>query len=144
MTKQELEKLLGREVTSAEFETANAMYMDCGEEVDKRQFAADYARHADSIILQGVTRTLAIERDSFNAWRQQCNDSLAKRNKERDEMIQFLIEQAHALSSMELRAKAIEMLGPNGKARYITMCLEQEYDLWGIDKKDLLTVLVTK
>lgn len=144
MTKQELEKLLGREVTPTEFETANAMYMDCGEEVDKRQFAADYARHADSIILQGVIRTLAMERDSFNSWRKQCSEGLARLNRERDEMIDFLIEQAHETSSMDLRAKAIEMLGPNGKARYIRICLEKEYDLWGIDMKDLLQVLATK
>ena len=144
MTKQEFEKLLGREVTPAEFEAAERMYMDCGEEVDKKAFCEDYFLHAESIILQGVIRTLAMERDSFYSWRKQCSESLARLNSERDEMIDFLIEQAHETSSMDLRAKAIEMLGPNGKARYIRICLEKEYDLWGIDKKDLLQVLVTK
>lgn len=66
MLHNEFEALIGRTATEQEYEIANAMYMACGQDVDKKTFCEDYNKHKDSIILRGIWMAYNQEMDAHN------------------------------------------------------------------------------
>lgn len=62
-----------------------------------------------------------------------------KLTKDVDELARYIADQAHKLSSKELRAKAIELMGD--ESEYIKYILRKGYELWAEDKEILIKIL---
>lgn len=69
--------------------------------------------------------------------KKQCNE-LDELRGQKNEMIDFLIEQAEKWSASDLRQAAIEMIG---KKEYLRRKMEKGFNLWELDKEILLEVL---
>ena len=126
MTQQEFEERTGREVTCDEFDRANAIYMAAGD-MDKDRFCADYKRHKDSEIIEVLFETA----DGLS-------DKLHVLRKERECLVDFLIDQAERYCAGELRDKAIDMIGAK---EYLRKKIERGYNLWEADRELLIRLL---
>lgn len=126
MTQKEFEERIGHEVTGDEFESANAIYMAAGD-MDKDTFCKDYEKHKGSEIM-----LVLFERADL------LSDKLHVLNNERDELADFLIDQAERYSASELRDKAIAMMG---EREYLRRKIKRGYNLWEADRELLAEIL---
>lgn len=126
MTQKEFETRIGHEVTGDEFDRANAIYMAAGD-MDKDRFCADYKRHKDSEIIGVLFETA----DGLS-------DNLYVLRKERECLVDFLIDQAERYFAGELRDKAIDMIGAK---EYLRKKIERGYNLWDADRELLIRLL---
>lgn len=106
MTLQEFNQLTGLNVTEKEFEAINEMYMAAGE-MDKATFCKEYKQHGESKLVAELMEAFRLEQEEVD----KAYEYMHKRNKERDQLVDFLLEQSQELSSTALQKKAIDMIG---------------------------------
>lgn len=68
---------------------------------------------------------------------EKCNE-IDDLHEQRNDMVNFLIEQAEKWSAGDLRDRAIEMIG---KKEYLRRKIEKGFNLWAVDKEMLMEVL---
>lgn len=119
MTREEFKTRTGMELTNEQFQRVNDMYMEAGE-LSKDAFCEDYKKHSESKILEEFYNQATRFNVRLNAY------------------AMFLIEQADKWGAEDLRDKAIEILGID---KYLTVKIEKGYNLWDIDKKELIEIL---
>ena len=117
------------QLSVAEYNKVDAMYCDAGN-LDKDQFCQDYKKHHDSILIQEFYKK------SVN-----LKNSLYKSNAKISDLAMFLVDQAEKCSSSDLRDKAIELLGME---KYLSVKIQKGYNIWDIDKDDLIKILNNK
>lgn len=117
------------QLSDAEYNKVDAMYCDAGN-LDKDQFCQDYKKHHDSILIQ-----------EFYNKSVSLKNSLDKSNDKISELAMFIVDQAEKYSSSELRDKAIEILGIE---KYLSVKIQKGYNIWDIDKDDLIKILNNK
>lgn len=119
MLRSEFEQRVNYKVTEEEFKSINEMYMDT--DLDKDDFCLLY--NTSKVITQKVA-DVARERKQF-----------------REEKIQlgyWMADQFQKLGTMELRNKAVELLGARN---YLLYVLEKKYAITDEDR-DLITSLI--
>lgn len=117
------------QLSDAEYNKVDAMYCDAGN-LDKDQFCQDYKKHHDSILIQ-----------EFYNKSVSLKNSLDKSNAKISDLAMFLVDQAEKCSSSDLRDKAIELLGME---KYLSVKIQKGYNIWDIDKDDLIKILNNK
>lgn len=120
MTQQEFTERTRLDVTAQEYTEIENIYMAAGD-MDKDEFCKEYARCGKSYLVN-VLASSAIERERQTMQLQ----------KERDALVDFLLERAHAFSDIQLLNKAILMVG---HAEVIKRKIAHNYSLWDIDKE---------
>lgn len=128
MTLQEFNQLTGLNATENEFENINEMYMAAGE-MDKATFCKEYKQHGKSQLAAELMEAFRLEQEEVD----KAYEYMHKRNKERDQLVDFLLEQSQELGSTALQKKAIDMIGHTYVIRRkielgLTLCeLDLEY-----------------
>jgi hypothetical protein len=117
------------QLSDAEYNKVDAMYCDAGN-LDKDQFCQDYKKHHDSILIQ-----------EFYNKSVSLKSSLDKSNAKISDLAMFLVDQTEKCSSSDLRDKAIELLGIE---KYLSVKIQKGYNIWDIDKDDLIKILNNK
>ena len=117
------------QISADEYNKVDAMYCNAGN-LDKDQFCQDYKRHHDSILIQ-----------EFYKKSVSLKNSLDKSNAKISDLAMFLVDQAEKCSSSDLRDKAIELLGME---KYLSVKIQKGYNIWDIDKDDLIKILNNK
>lgn len=119
MLRSEFEQRVNYKVTEEEFKSINEMYMDT--DLDKDDFCLLYK--TSKVITQKVA------------------DVAREKKQLREEKIQlgyFMADQFQKLGTMELRNKAVELLGARN---YLLYVLEKKYAITDEDR-DLITSLI--
>lgn len=106
MTREEFNSLTGLNVTENEFDGINDMYMAAGE-MDKATFCKEYKQHGESRLVAELLEGFQLEQEEVD----KAYQYMHKRNEERDQLVDFLLEQSQELSSTALQKKAIDMIG---------------------------------
>lgn len=119
MLQQEFEELTGLKVSSEAYSKIEECYMNT--DIDKDVFCKLWIKSRQGL-KEIEVKTVAV--------RQLC--------KERDDIVDFLIEQAEKWSASDLREKAISMIG---EKEYIRKKIEKGYNLWEADRKLLVDFL---
>lgn len=139
MNKQEFEKLTGRVVSQEDFIEYERMYMEAGDDIDKQTFCDEIKKHGSSRLIDAYYNRVIDLKVMIANLNEDVNNAIAEKYDQRKEMIDFLIEEAHEMSSMKARNKAILLMG--GRAPYLAEIMRRGYNLWEIDKTDLIEVL---
>lgn len=139
MNKQEFENRIGTTTTDATFEFASRVYMAAGE-MTKDEFCADWK---DNYVSESkIVSALTLEVESLQGALASANNCYERAEQSlRDfssQMADFLIEQAQATGSFEIRAKAIKLIG---EQEYLRRLILGNYDLWADDRKALDKIL---
>ncbi len=120
MTQQEFEERTGLKMTDQQFnEEVNSIYMDT--DIDKDMFCELWKKHPSA--LMEIKKQTKLVRMLVE---------------ERKNVTDFLIDEAHKMSSTDARAKAISLLGHR---EYLKRKIEKGYDLWECDKELLIDIL---
>ena len=139
MNKQEFEKLTGWAVSDETFEMYEEMYMNAGDDIDKTTFCKEMKALDNSMVLLGLNNKIEELRKIIIDQHQELDLRAEAVRDQRKEMIDFLIEEAHEMSSMKARNRAISLMG--GRGPYLAEIMRRGYNLWEIDKTDLIDVL---
>lgn len=139
MLKQEFENMIGTEVSTNTFDYANRVYMAAGE-MDKQTFARDWQDEyvSESKIVSALTLEVECLQDTVKNLEHQVQDDATCLNRFRDQMVDFLVLQAHKWSATDLREKAIKIVGIR---EYLRRCIEMKLDLWEADRIAILDIL---
>ena len=139
MNKQEFEKLTGRVVSQEDFIEYERMYIEAGDDIDKQTFCDEIKKHGSSKLIDAYYNKILDFKVMIANLNEDVNNAIAEKYDQRKEMIDFLIEEAHEMSSMKARNRAISLMG--GRAPYLAEIMRRGYNLWEIDKTDLIDVL---
>lgn len=133
MTQNEFEQRTNMKVTAEEYQKIEKLYMSAGN-IDKDTFCKEYKKVASSRIVTELhlqVRMLENQVESLKSDKKQMAS-------DKDELIDFMIEQSEKYGSSELRQRAIELLGAK---EYLRRKLERGYNLWELDRKLLVELL---
>ena len=130
MLQKEFFERTGINLTEQEFDQVHAIYMQAGDNVDKDQFCADWKKHNDSVLLQEFFAQSERLKGKVDGYRNQIN-----------EIALFLVDQAEKWSASDLRSMAIQILGLE---KYLQIKLQKGYNLWDIDREDMIQILSNK
>lgn len=119
MTQQEFAERTGYTPTADVYESIEKAYMDT--DLDKDTFCKAWKGN----------RTLLVE---IKKQTLRARELAAQRN----QMVDFLIEQAEKWSASDLREKAIDLVG---EKEYIRRKIEKGFNLWKADKEILIEIL---
>jgi len=139
MNQQEFEKLTGWVVDPEDYKEYEALYMATGDGMDKVAFCEDLVEHHSSAIIEYLHKELKRVKSKNMEESRERIQMMEKHDIERKEMIDFLITEAHEMSSSNARMKAIRLMG--GRAPYLAEIMKRGYNLWEIDREDLIDVL---
>lgn len=126
MLQKEFEQLIGRELSATEnFNTIHSIYMATN--YSKQQFAAEYVKKNHGDIAIELARMVDGIRHNI--------DGLLQEKKDEGYL---WADEAHEMSSDRARRRAIEILGFK---EYITYIVSKGWELWQIDKEDIIAAL---
>ena len=120
MLQNEFYQRTGISLSEEEFNHVNAIYMAADLRTDKDQFCKDWKKHSQSDIINSL-HVVSVNRE--------CQ--LEVLHNERNEIVDLLIQEAHANMSATLKNKAIAMVG---HANVIRRMFDLGIDLWPGDK----------
>ena len=129
MTLLEFNERTNAHLTEDQYKPVENMYNEAGN-IQKDQFCADWKKHNDSVLLQEFFAQSERLKGKVDAYRNQIN-----------EIVMFLVDQAEKWSASDLRSMAIQILGLE---QYIQIKLQKGYNLWDIDREDMIQILSNK
>ena len=129
MTLSEFNERTNAHLTEDQYKPVENMYNEAGN-IQKDQFCADWKKHNDSVILQEFFAQSERLKGKVDGYRNQIN-----------EIALFLVDQAEKWSASDLRSKAIQILGLE---KYLQIKLQKGYNLWEIDREDMIQILSNK
>ena len=132
MLQKEFEDRTGMSVSAQEFDTIHEMYMST--QMDKDEFCKEYKKVGKSALVVSLC-------DRINELENHIDksNSREKAREQKDlEMAKFLVDIAEKYSAVELRAKAISIMGERA---YLTYKIESDYKLWKIDRDLICEIL---
>lgn len=133
MMQQEFEQRTGMTVTADEYKKIEKLYMSSGN-IDKDTFCKEYKKVANTEIVKELQMSLRITEGKLTSARMSLEAAEAREN----ELANFLMEQAQKLGSMELRQKAIDLIGAK---EYMLRKLKNDTPLWDADRELLIETL---
>ena len=129
MTLSEFNERTNAHLTEDQYKPVENMYNEAGN-IQKDQFCADWKKHNDSVLLQEFLAQSERLKGKVDAYRNQIN-----------EIALFLVDQAEKWSASDLRSMAIQILGLE---KYLQIKLQKGYNLWDIDREDMIQILSNK
>lgn len=129
MTLSEFNERTNAHLTEDQYKPVENMYNEAGN-IQKDQFCADWKKHNDSVLLQEFFAQSERLKGKVDAYRNQIN-----------EIALFLVDQAEKWSASDLRSMAIQILGLE---KYLQIKLHKGYNLWDIDREDMIQILSNK
>lgn len=129
MTLSEFNERTNAHLTEDQYKPVENMYNEAGN-IQKDQFCADWKKHNDSVLLQEFFAQSDRLKGKVDGYRNQIN-----------EIALFLVDQAEKWSASDLRSKAIQILGLE---KYLQIKLQKGYNLWEIDREDMIQILSNK
>ena len=129
MTLSEFNERTNAHRTEDQYKPVENMYNEAGN-IQKDQFCADWKKHNDSVLLQEFFAQSERLKGKVDGYRNQIN-----------EIALFLVDQAEKWSASDLRSKAIQILGLE---KYLQIKLQKGYNLWEIDREDMIQILSNK
>ena len=129
MTLSEFNERTNAHLTEDQYKPVENMYNEAGN-IQKDQFCADWKKHSDSVLLQEFFAQSERLKGKVDAYRNQIN-----------EIALFLVDQAEKWSASDLRSMAIQILGLE---KYLQIKLQKGYNLWDIDREDMIQILSNK
>ena len=129
MTLLEFNERTNAHLTEDQYKPVENMYNEAGN-IQKDQFCADWKKHNDSVLLQEFFAQFERLKAKVDAYRNQTN-----------EIAMFLVDQAEKWSASDLRSMAIQILGLE---KYLQIKLQKGYNLWDIDREDMIQILSNK
>ena len=129
MTLSEFNERTNAHLTEDQYKPVENMYNEAGN-IQKDQFCADWKKHNDSVLLQEFFAQSERLNGKVDAYRNQIN-----------EIALFLVDQAEKWSASDLRSMAIQILGLE---KYLQIKLQKGYNLWDIDREDMIQILSNK
>lgn len=129
MTLSEFNERTNAHLTEDQYKPVENMYNEAGN-IQKDQFCADWKKHNDSVLLQEFFAQSERLKGKVDGYRNQIN-----------EIALFLVDQAEKWSASDLRSKAIQILGLE---KYLQIKLQKGYNLWEIDREDMIQILSNK
>lgn len=129
MTLSEFNERTNAHLTEDQYKPVENMYNEAGN-IQKDQFCADWKKHNDSVLLQEFFAQSERLKGKVDGYRNQIN-----------EIALFLVDQAEKWSASDLRSKAIQILGLK---KYLQIKLQKGYNLWEIDREDMIQILSNK
>ena len=129
MTLLEFNERTNAHLTEDQYKPVENMYNEAGN-IQKDQFCADWKKHNDSVLLQEFFAQSERLKGKVDGYRNQIN-----------EIALFLVDQAEKWSASDLRSMAIQILGLE---QYIQIKLQKGYNLWDIDREDMIQILSNK
>ena len=142
MTQQEFETRTNWTPSEEAFDYINRVYMAAGE-IDKDTFCKDYMSHKlhESKVVGWLTAEVETHRMGQTNLSNELNVEVERAAKFRIEMGEFLLRQAQETGSVEIREKAIELLG---EREYLRRMITGGFDLWEEDRYAIAKLLSTK
>lgn len=129
MNKKEFFERTNIQLSDAEYNKVESMYCDAGD-MDKDQFCQDYKKHHDSILIhEFYSKSVNLEKELDNYVDRISSLGI------------FLVDQAEKCSSLDLREKAISIIGIE---KYLSIKLAKGYNLWELDRKAMIDILNNK
>ena len=129
MTLSEFNERTNAHLTEDQYKPVENMYNEAGN-IQKDQFCADWKKHNDSVLLQEFFAQSERLKGKVDGYRNQIN-----------EIALFLVYQAEKWSASDLRSMAIQILGLE---KYLQIKLQKGYNLWDIDREDMIQILSNK
>lgn len=129
MTLSEFNERTNAHLTEDQYKPVENMYNEAGN-IQKDQFCADWKKHNDSVLLQEFFAQSERLKGKVDGYRNQIN-----------EIALFLVDQAEKWSASDLRSMAIQILGLE---KYLQIKLQKGYNLWDIDREDMIQILSNK
>lgn len=129
MTLLEFNERTNAHLTEDQYKPVENMYNEAGN-IQKDQFCADWKKRNDSVLLQEFFAQSERLKGKVDAYRNQIN-----------EIAMFLVDQAEKWSASDLRSMAIQILGLE---KYLQIKLQKGYNLWDIDREDMIQILSNK
>lgn len=129
MTLSEFNERTNAHLTEDQYKPVENMYNEAGN-IQKDRFCADWKKHNDSVLLQEFFAQSERLKGKVDAYRNQIN-----------EIALFLVDQAEKWSASDLRSMAIQILGLE---KYLQIKLQKGYNLWDIDREDMIQILSNK
>lgn len=129
MTLSEFNERTNAHLTEDQYKPVENMYNEAGN-IQKDQFCADWKKHNDSVLLQEFFAQSERLKGKVDGYRKQIN-----------EIALFLVDQAEKWSASDLRSMAIQILGLE---KYLQIKLQKGYNLWDIDREDMIQILSNK
>lgn len=129
MTLSEFNERTNAHLTEDQYKPVENMYNEAGN-IQKDQFCADWKKHNDSVLLQEFFAQSDRLKGKVDGYRNQIN-----------EIALFLVDQAEKWSASDLRSMAIQILGLE---KYLQIKLQKGYNLWEIDREDMIQILSNK
>lgn len=129
MTLSEFNERTNAHLTEDQYKPVENMYNEAGN-IQKDQFCADWKKHNDSVLLQEFFAQSERLKGKVDGYRNQIN-----------EIVLFLVDQAEKWSASDLRSKAIQILGLE---KYLQIKLQKGYNIWEIDREDMIQILSNK
>ena len=133
MNKQEFTERTGLTPTIEEYKSIEAMYIASGE-MDKDEFCKEFKKYGSSRLVSELFKTLCAREGQYE---ERCNE-IDDLHRQKDEMVDFLIDRSQAFSDKELLEKASEMVG---QKEVIRRRILKGYQLWSYETEWMLNNL---
>lgn len=127
MTQKEFEERTGLKLSACEFETVHSIYMAAGDRMEKDEFCKEWKQHGESSLIAALWNEVKQQRAVVEG----KTIVIAGLQKEKEEMVDFLLERAQKFGDIELLHKAISMVG---HAEVIRRKLAADLPLWERDR----------
>lgn len=127
MTQKEFEERTGLKLSACEFETVHSIYMAAGDRMEKDEFYKEWKQHGESSLIAALWNEVKQQRAVVEG----KTIVIAGLQKEKEEMVDFLLERAQKFGDIELLHKAISMVG---HAEVIRRKLDADMPLWELDR----------
>ena len=131
----EFEERTGLKVSESNYKNIELTYMETN--LDKDEFCKMWMETPDSakIQLDYMSKMIISEREVTKSWKNLYKEECEKREMANIKLGQFLADEAHEYASIKAREKAIELMGFKC---YIAYVLAKEWNLWEIDKTQII------
>lgn len=127
MTQKEFEERTGLKLSACEFERVHSIYMAAGDRMEKDEFCKEWKQHGESSLIAALWNEVNQQRAVVEG----KTIVIAGLQKEKEEMVDFLLERAQEFGDIELLHKAISMVG---HAEVIRRKLDADMPLWALDR----------
>lgn len=141
MLQKEFEERTKLSVTAEQYAKIDALYLACGNDVDKDEFCEKYMSFEGRLeLMHLIERELNHKTQMYNRVKQEHNVMREENGQHKQEMADFLLAEAAMLmggsqTAKRLREKAVELIGEEG---VVLMKISHGYDIWQDDKDFIL------
>lgn len=137
MLQNEFESLIGKKVTVAEYETANAVYMNACD-MGKQSFCEDWKKHEDSAIIKALSDMVSSLEERNESLAAQLSEARVSEANRSVSLAKYLTDKADEYQDRAMAHQAVELIGMK---EFIKYKLKMGYKLYSQDTDFILAEL---